>query len=542
MGQTCVCANRIYVQSSVYAEFASRLAEEVASFKVGNGLDESTTHGPLIHARALEKVQAHVDDAVKLDAQVLVGGTSIPGTAFFNPTVLSDIPTSARINSEEMFGPLAALINVGLTGYSAAAFLALPHTQRDLQQLCPRPAVDVRVLACGYACPAVDVRVLACGYARPAGDVGVSVCGYARPAGDVQGLGVQVRTSSWGHVGLGVRVHMSGWGRAGMHVWLGTCGSRCAGTHVQLWMCGSRRAGTHIQLGMSGYACPAGEVRVSVCGYARPAGDVRVCTSSCERAGLGVQYLKETDQFDSSFTTSYKPPGDYESLLFKGIENSGSGPQSIPTARDISPAEPMDVDSGPRGTKRAAEDGIRRTDTKKRKLAGDVWVSACGYTSSWGRVGLGVQVCTSGCGRVGLSVWVCASGCGHAGMPSGSRCAGMRVRLWTCEYVCLAVDMRVSVCGYTRPGTRVRVSVCGYAHPGVDVWVLTCTEVCAGMAVWVLMCRYSLQVLACRYLRPSVGVQVRTCGNAGKVVHRWCDGTSLTIAPLLVLSTFLFSF
>ncbi|KAJ7788732.1 aldehyde dehydrogenase domain-containing protein, partial [Mycena olivaceomarginata] len=132
MGQTCVCANRIYVQSSVYAEFASRLAEEVASFKVGNGLDESTTHGPLIHARALEKVQAHVDDAVKLGAQVLVGGTSIPGTAFFNPTVLSDIPTSARINSEETFGPLAALIkfeteeeviklanstDVGLTGY-----------------------------------------------------------------------------------------------------------------------------------------------------------------------------------------------------------------------------------------------------------------------------------------------------------------------------------------------------------------------------------------------------------------------------------------
>ncbi|KAJ7855033.1 succinic semialdehyde dehydrogenase [Mycena olivaceomarginata] len=109
-GQTCVCANRIYVQSSVYAEFASRLAEKVASFKIGNGLDESTTHGPLIHTRALEKVQAHVDDAVELGAQVLVGGTSIPGTAFFNPTVLSDVPASARINSEETFGPLAALI------------------------------------------------------------------------------------------------------------------------------------------------------------------------------------------------------------------------------------------------------------------------------------------------------------------------------------------------------------------------------------------------------------------------------------------------
>ncbi|KAJ7938315.1 succinic semialdehyde dehydrogenase [Mycena leptocephala] len=131
-GQTCVCANRIYVQSSVYAEFASRLAEKVTAFKVGNGLDESTTHGPLIHARALEKVQAHVDDAVALGAQVLVGGTSIPGTSFFHPTVLCDVPTSARINSEETFGPLAALIkfeteeeviklanstDVGLAGY-----------------------------------------------------------------------------------------------------------------------------------------------------------------------------------------------------------------------------------------------------------------------------------------------------------------------------------------------------------------------------------------------------------------------------------------
>ncbi|KAJ7756186.1 succinate-semialdehyde dehydrogenase [Mycena metata] len=131
-GQTCVCANRIYVQSSVYAEFASRLAEKVSAFKVGNGLDESTTHGPLIHTRALEKVQAHVDDAVALGAQVLVGGTSVPGTSFFNPTVLSDVPLTARINNEETFGPLAALIkfetedeviklanstDVGLAGY-----------------------------------------------------------------------------------------------------------------------------------------------------------------------------------------------------------------------------------------------------------------------------------------------------------------------------------------------------------------------------------------------------------------------------------------
>ncbi|KAJ6463384.1 succinic semialdehyde dehydrogenase [Mycena sanguinolenta] len=131
-GQTCVCANRIFVQSSVYAEFASRLAEKVATFKVGNGLDSSSTHGPLIHTRAVEKVQAHIDDAVALGAQVLLGGTSVPGTSFFNPTILCDVPVTARINNEETFGPLAALIkfetedeviklanstDVGLAGY-----------------------------------------------------------------------------------------------------------------------------------------------------------------------------------------------------------------------------------------------------------------------------------------------------------------------------------------------------------------------------------------------------------------------------------------
>ncbi|KAJ7452171.1 succinate-semialdehyde dehydrogenase [Mycena galericulata] len=131
-GQTCVCANRIYVQSSVYAEFASRLTEKVSAFKVGNGLDKETTHGPLIHARAFEKVQAHVDDAVALGAQVLVGGKGIPGTSFFLPTVLSEVPAGARVNTEETFGPVAALTkfeteeevirlanntDVGLAGY-----------------------------------------------------------------------------------------------------------------------------------------------------------------------------------------------------------------------------------------------------------------------------------------------------------------------------------------------------------------------------------------------------------------------------------------
>jgi len=132
-GQTCVCANRIYVQSNVYAEFASRLAERVATFKIGNGLEDGITHGPLIHERAVEKVARHVNDAVQKGAQILIGGSRIdrPGT-FFAPTVLSDVPSGTLINDEETFGPVAALTkfeteeeviklandtHVGLAGY-----------------------------------------------------------------------------------------------------------------------------------------------------------------------------------------------------------------------------------------------------------------------------------------------------------------------------------------------------------------------------------------------------------------------------------------
>ncbi|KAF8622110.1 hypothetical protein AX15_007245 [Amanita polypyramis BW_CC] len=109
-GQTCISANRIYVQSSVYAEFASRLAEKVAAFKVGNGLEEGVTHGPLIHNRAVEKVKRHLDDAVQRGAQILVGGKITPNTSFFTPTVLSDVPADALVSQEETFGPLASLI------------------------------------------------------------------------------------------------------------------------------------------------------------------------------------------------------------------------------------------------------------------------------------------------------------------------------------------------------------------------------------------------------------------------------------------------
>ncbi|KAG8705323.1 succinate semialdehyde dehydrogenase NADP+ linked [Ceratobasidium sp. 394] len=133
-GQTCVCANRIYVQASVYADFAARLAEKVDGFKLGNGVDPKTTHGPLIHAKAIGKVEAHVKDAVSRGASVLVGGKRAEslGPNFFEPTVLADVPGDAILADEETFGPVAALIkfetedevirmandsDVGLAGY-----------------------------------------------------------------------------------------------------------------------------------------------------------------------------------------------------------------------------------------------------------------------------------------------------------------------------------------------------------------------------------------------------------------------------------------
>ncbi|KAH8113319.1 succinate-semialdehyde dehydrogenase [Phellopilus nigrolimitatus] len=116
-GQTCVCANRIYVQSSVYAEFASRLAARVTAFKVGNGLDKESTHGPLIHERAIQKVEGHVSDALSKGAQVLVGGKRIDGPgSFFAPTVLADVPPDVKLTEEEVLR-LANDSEFGLAGY-----------------------------------------------------------------------------------------------------------------------------------------------------------------------------------------------------------------------------------------------------------------------------------------------------------------------------------------------------------------------------------------------------------------------------------------
>lgn len=105
-GQTCVCANRLYIHEKVYDEFTSKLADAVRAFVVGNGMEKGVTHGPLIHDRAVAKVKEHVDDAVSKGAKVLVGGKPGKGN-FFEPTVLVDVPVSAQVSKDETFGPLA---------------------------------------------------------------------------------------------------------------------------------------------------------------------------------------------------------------------------------------------------------------------------------------------------------------------------------------------------------------------------------------------------------------------------------------------------
>ncbi len=107
-GQTCVCANRIYVQSGVYDQFAEKLAARVAALQVGDGLAEGTMIGPLINSAALSKVEAHLADAVSKGACVLTGGETTGGT-FFTPTVLTEMTSDMVIAREETFGPLAPL-------------------------------------------------------------------------------------------------------------------------------------------------------------------------------------------------------------------------------------------------------------------------------------------------------------------------------------------------------------------------------------------------------------------------------------------------
>jgi succinate-semialdehyde dehydrogenase/glutarate-semialdehyde dehydrogenase len=109
-GQTCVCANRLLVQDTVYDRFAEKLAVAVMTLKPAPGLEAGATQGPLIDDKAVEKVESHIADATSKGAKVLLGGKRHPlGGRFFEPTILIDVTPAMAVAREETFGPVAPL-------------------------------------------------------------------------------------------------------------------------------------------------------------------------------------------------------------------------------------------------------------------------------------------------------------------------------------------------------------------------------------------------------------------------------------------------
>lgn len=107
-GQTCVCANRIYVQRGIYNAFAAKLADRVKALKVGDGTAAGTDIGPMIEPKAIEKIEAHIDDALSKGAKLIQGGRRLGGL-FFEPAILTDVTSDMVVAQEETFGPMAPL-------------------------------------------------------------------------------------------------------------------------------------------------------------------------------------------------------------------------------------------------------------------------------------------------------------------------------------------------------------------------------------------------------------------------------------------------
>ncbi|MEQ1651692.1 MAG: NAD-dependent succinate-semialdehyde dehydrogenase [Hyphomicrobium sp.] len=127
-GQTCVCANRFFVQAGVYDVFAGLFTDEVRKLKVGPGTEAGVTQGPLINAAAAAKSDEHVRDAVAKGARIATGGKAHPaGANFYEPTVLTGVPTNAKIAQEETFGPVAPLFKFETEAEVIAAANGTPY-------------------------------------------------------------------------------------------------------------------------------------------------------------------------------------------------------------------------------------------------------------------------------------------------------------------------------------------------------------------------------------------------------------------------------
>ena len=116
-GQTCVCANRIYVQSQVYEEFCEGFIEKVKSIKTGDGLDDDTDQGPLIDENALIKIKKHISNAIELGGVIALGGsTHALGGLFFEPTIIKNASDKMLVANEETFGPIAPIFSFETEG------------------------------------------------------------------------------------------------------------------------------------------------------------------------------------------------------------------------------------------------------------------------------------------------------------------------------------------------------------------------------------------------------------------------------------------
>ncbi|RDE19697.1 NAD-dependent succinate-semialdehyde dehydrogenase [Motiliproteus coralliicola] len=110
-GQTCICVNRMLVQEGIYDKFVAKLAETVGNYKLGDGLEESNTHGPQVTAKAAQDIDSIVQDTVAQGANLLCGGKfSEQGPTFYEPTILTDVDSSMRAYREEIFGPVAPIV------------------------------------------------------------------------------------------------------------------------------------------------------------------------------------------------------------------------------------------------------------------------------------------------------------------------------------------------------------------------------------------------------------------------------------------------
>lgn len=180
-GQTCVCANRLFVQKGVYDAFAQKFAAKVREFKVGNGFEAGVTHGPLVHGRAIVKVDEHVRDAEKKGAKVIVGGQKLPdlGENFYQPTVMTGVTTDMAIASEETFGPVAGLFSF--------------ETEEDVVKM----ANDTEVGLAGYFFSRDLQRVYRVAEALEVGMVGVNTGLISDPAAPFGG----VKESGFGREG-----------------------------------------------------------------------------------------------------------------------------------------------------------------------------------------------------------------------------------------------------------------------------------------------------------------------------------------------------